>query len=60
MPFVSIRIYEGHGKGRKAEIPRRITDMVTDVSKLPLEAVWVVCEEVAPSDWHVAGTSGRN
>ena len=42
MPFVNIRIYEGHGKDRKDEIARRITDAITDVCKLPREAVWVV------------------
>jgi 4-oxalocrotonate tautomerase len=59
MPFVSIRIYEGHGKDRKDEIARRVTDVITEVTKLPREAVWVVFEEVAPSDWYVAGNPGK-
>ena len=55
MPFVNIRIYEGWGKDRKDEIARRVTDAITDVTKLPKEAVWVVFEEVDPPDWYVGG-----
>ena len=36
MPFVNITIYEGHGKDRKDEIARRVTDTITDVCKLCL------------------------
>jgi 4-oxalocrotonate tautomerase len=41
MPFVNIRIYEGWGKERKDEIARRVTEAITDATKLPKEAVWV-------------------
>jgi 4-oxalocrotonate tautomerase len=59
MPFVNIRIYEGQGKERKDEIARRITDAISDVTKLPREAVWVVFQEVSPPDWYVAGNPGK-
>ncbi len=59
MPFVNIRIYEGWGKERKDEIARRVTEAITDVTKLPKEAVWVVVEEVDPPDWYVAGKPGE-
>lgn len=59
MPFVNIRIYEGHGKERKDEIARRVTAAITEVCKLPREAVWVTFDEIAPSDWYVAGTPGE-
>ena len=58
MPFVNIRIYEGHGKERKDEIARRVTEAISDVCKLPREAVWVVFEEVSPTDWYAAGAPG--
>jgi 4-oxalocrotonate tautomerase len=58
MPFVDITIYEGHDKARKDEIARRITDALSDVCKLPREAVWVVFKEVTPPDWYVAGKAG--
>ncbi len=59
MPFVSIRIYEGHSRERKQEIARRITDAISDVTKLPRDAVWVVFEEVDPPDWYVGGKPGE-
>jgi 4-oxalocrotonate tautomerase len=59
MPFVNIRIYDGHGKERKDEIARRVTDVISDVAKVPREAVWVVFEEVSPPDWYVAGHPGK-
>jgi phenylpyruvate tautomerase PptA (4-oxalocrotonate tautomerase family) len=41
MPFVNIRIYEGWDKPRLDEIAKRVTEAITDVTKLPKEAVWV-------------------
>ena len=55
MPFVDITIYEGHDKARKDEIAKRVTDALSDVCKLPREAIWVVFKEVTPPDWYVAG-----
>ena len=59
MPFVNIRLYEGHGKERKDEIARRVTETISDVCKVPREVVWVVFEDVPPPDWYVAGNPGK-
>ncbi|OLE42149.1 MAG: hypothetical protein AUG14_13245 [Candidatus Rokubacteria bacterium 13_1_20CM_2_68_19] len=59
MPFVNVRLYEGHGKERKDELAKRITQAVTDVCKVPPQAVWVVFEEVPPTDWFAAGAPGQ-
>jgi len=59
MPFVNIRLYEGHGKERKDELAKRITQAVTDVCQVPPQAVWVVFEEVPPTDWFAAGAPGQ-
>lgn len=59
MPFVNITIYEGHGKERKDEIARRVTEAISDVAKVPREAVWVVINEVEPPDWYVGGKPGE-
>jgi len=59
MPFVNIRLYEGHGKERKDELAKRVTEAVHEVCKVPREAVWVVFEDVPPADWYAAGTPGR-
>ena len=57
--FVNIRIYEGHGKDKKDEIARRVTEAICDVTKLPSQAVWVVIEDIDPPDWYVAGKPGE-
>ena len=51
MPFVNIRILEGHPQERKDEIARRVTETISEVAKLPKEAVWV--EDVSGDDWYV-------
>jgi 4-oxalocrotonate tautomerase len=60
MPFVNIRIDEAHGQDRKDEIAQRITDTISDVCKLPREAVWVTFDEIAPPDWYLAGKPGES
>jgi len=56
MPFVNIRILEGHSQQRKDEIARRVTEAISEVAELPKAAIWVVFEDVAASDWYVSGT----
>jgi 4-oxalocrotonate tautomerase len=36
---------------------RRITDVITDLTKLPKEAIWVVFEDVKATDWYVGDKS---
>jgi phenylpyruvate tautomerase PptA (4-oxalocrotonate tautomerase family) len=36
-----------------------VTDTITDVCKLPREAVWVVFNEVTPPDWYVGANPGK-
>ena len=55
MPFINIQILRGHSQERKNEIARRVTEAVSEVAELPREAIWVVFEDVAASDWYVAG-----
>ncbi|MDX8432617.1 MULTISPECIES: 4-oxalocrotonate tautomerase family protein [Mesorhizobium] len=59
MPFVNIRILEGHSQKRKDEISRRVTEAISEVAELPKEAIWVVFEDVAGSDWFVGGAAVR-
>ena len=57
MPFVSVRILEGHSQQRKDEMSRRITAAISEVAELPKEAIWVVFEDVSPQDWYLGGTT---
>ena len=55
MPFVTIRILEGHPQQRKDEISRRVTDAISEVASLSKDAIWVVFEDVSAEDWYVGG-----
>jgi 4-oxalocrotonate tautomerase len=53
MPFVSIRILNGHSQERKDKISARVTEAISEVAELPKEAIWVVFEEITADDWYV-------
>jgi 4-oxalocrotonate tautomerase len=57
MPFVNIRIVEGHSNATKDEIARRVSAAITEVAKIPRENVWVVFEDVSSDAWYVGGDS---
>lgn len=57
MPFVNIQILEGHPQERKDEIARRVADTICELAKVPKEAIWVVFEDVKPTDWYVGDKS---
>ena len=59
MPFVNIRIYEGWDQPRLDEIAKRVTEAITDVTKIPREAIWVVVEEIDPPNFYVGGKPGE-
>ena len=59
MPFVTVRILEGHSQERKDQMSRRITAAISEVAMLPKEAIWVVFEDVTAEDWYVGGTTVR-
>jgi len=57
MPFVTIRILEGHPQERKNEISRRVTEAISELAMLPKEAVWVVFEDVSAEDWYIGAAT---
>ena len=57
MPFVTVRILQGHSQQRKDEMSSRITAAISEVAQLPKDAIWVVFEDVTAEDWYVGGTT---
>ena len=57
MPFVNIRLVEGHSQARKEEIARRVVDAISEVAQLPREAIWLTFDDIAAADWFVAEQS---
>jgi 4-oxalocrotonate tautomerase len=55
MPFVNIQILKGQSEEHKKEIAHRVTEVLSDVADLPMEAIWVVFEDVESGDWYVGG-----
>ena len=55
MPFVTIEWYEGRSAEQKAEIAERVTDLLSDVGKMPREAVWIRFVDSEKSDWAMGG-----
>ena len=56
MPIVRIEMWPGRTHAQKAELAKRITEVVVDVAKTTPEATIVVFEDVARENWAVAGT----
>jgi 4-oxalocrotonate tautomerase len=54
MPFVTVRILEGHPQKRKDEMARRIVDAISEIAELPRDAVWVTFEDFKATDWYIA------
>jgi 4-oxalocrotonate tautomerase len=56
MPIVRVEMWPGRTHAQKAELARRITEVVVEVAKTTPEATIVVFEDVARENWAVAGT----
>lgn len=55
MPFVQIHWYEGRTPEQKAEISKRITEVLVEVGKTEPEHVWIRFEDSKQSDWSMGG-----
>lgn len=55
MPFVNIRIFEGHSKEKKKEVTKRIADAINEVMGVPKDYIWVVWQDVNPGEWAIGG-----
>jgi 4-oxalocrotonate tautomerase len=56
MPFVNIRILEGHSQARKDEMAARITAAISEVAQVPKDVIWVVFEDVSRDNFYVGPT----
>jgi 4-oxalocrotonate tautomerase len=56
MPIVRVEMWPGRTHAQKAELAKRITEVVVEVAKTTPEATIVVFEDVSQDNWAVAGT----
>ena len=52
MPFVTIKMVEGHNQQRRDTIARAVTQAIHEQTQIPKSAIWVVIEDVKASDWY--------
>jgi 4-oxalocrotonate tautomerase len=55
MPIVTIEWYEGRTPEQKAELARRLTDLLVEVGKTEPEHVWIRFKDSAKGDWAMGG-----
>jgi 4-oxalocrotonate tautomerase len=57
MPIVRIDLLEGRDAARKAELMRRITEVMVEVLEVRPEQVRVLLSELPPEHWAIGGVS---
>jgi 4-oxalocrotonate tautomerase len=61
MPFVNIRLVDGvlneGAAEKKAEISRRIAEAISEAAGIPEDLIWIVFEDIPPSEWYVGQKS---
>jgi 4-oxalocrotonate tautomerase len=55
MPFIEVKLWEGRTREHKAELARRLTDVMAEVAGCPAEAVSIVFDDYAKGDWAEGG-----
>ncbi|GAB2190926.1 2-hydroxymuconate tautomerase family protein [Sessilibacter sp. MAH2] len=56
MPFINVKLIKNEkNKAKKAELIRRLTEVMTEVMDKPPASTHVVIEEIDAQDWGVAG-----
>lgn len=55
MPVIEIKLWKGRTKEQKAEMAKRITEVVCEVGKTTPENVQIIFSDYEKSDWAIAG-----
>ena len=55
MPVINVKMYSGRTQEQKREFAKRITEVTTDVLKIPAEAVTIILDEYDKSNWASGG-----
>jgi 4-oxalocrotonate tautomerase len=57
MPFVHIRLLEGVSAEKKAEVIRKVTDVIVETLNKNPATTMVVIDDVPTDNWGIAGQS---
>ena len=55
MPFVEIKIFEGHSLERKRKIAAEVTTAIASTAEISEDLVQIVFQDVSKSDWGAGG-----
>ncbi len=55
MPVVTVRLWAGRAREQKAELARRITDAMVEVTGCERDTMRVLFEDYAKADWAIGG-----
>lgn len=55
MPFINVRIFEGHSKEKKARIAEKITEIVNQETGVPKDYIWITFQDIPADEWSIAG-----
>jgi 4-oxalocrotonate tautomerase len=55
MPFVEVKLWQGRTREQKAEVVRRLTDVMVEAAGCSAESVVIVFEDFARSNWAEGG-----
>jgi 4-oxalocrotonate tautomerase len=55
MPVVTIEWYEGRSDEQKKEIAEKLTEVLSEVGKMPADQVWIRFVDSSKSDWAMGG-----
>ena len=55
MPIVTIEWYEGRSAEQKKEIAEKVTEVLSEVGKMPAEQVWIKFLDSPKANWAIGG-----
>ena len=55
MPYVTIEWFEGRSDEQKREIAEKLTEVLSEVGKMPADQVWIRFEDASKADWAIGG-----
>ena len=55
MPVVTIEWFEGRSAEQKREIAERLTELLSEVGKMPADQVWIRFVDSPKSEWAIGG-----
>jgi 4-oxalocrotonate tautomerase len=55
MPVLEVKLWQGRTREQKAELARRLTEVMVEVAACPVASVTIMFEDYAKVDWAEGG-----